>query len=431
MLEWFIYVIVTVIVGIGHFYFGRYVATRRCLEIKRELTASEEQNRVILNAIPDLIFRVHRDGTYIDFKGNESELAVPPDKIIGNNARDLLPSVQAESTMASIEKAVDTQEVQLIEYSLPTQSGQVQHFEARIAPAGGDEVLVIVRNINEQIRMRKLMIQTEKMMTVGGLAAGMAHEINNPLGGIIQGAQIITQRIDPNLTKNREAAKSLDLDLEKVVNYMETRKIIDSLSIIKESGNRAARIVNNMLKFTRKGDSHKSTQDINQLIDHAIDLATKDYDLKRKYDFMKISLRKNYDPHLPRIVCAESEIEQVLFNLLKNASQAMNEMEINKHTPPDYKPMIQIDTSLEDDQVLIKIKDNGPGVPDEKLPHLFEPFFTTKKTGSGTGLGLFVSYYIIVNNHKGWIGVDSQKGTGTTFSIKLPLNTTGESNHEI
>jgi signal transduction histidine kinase len=431
MVVWALSFIAAVGVGVTCFIWGMHLAARRCHEVEEELLVSEANIRIILKSIPDLICRLREDGTYLDLKGNEMELELSTGRFIGNNDRNFLPPPQTEDTLACIEKAIKTQEIQVMEYWLPTHDDHVQDIEARIAPYGKNEVLVILRNITEQVHMRKLLVQTEKMMTIGGLAAGMAHEINNPLGGIMQGAQIILQRIDPKLKKNRDAAEALDLDLEKMKTYLQNRKVIASLDIIRESGNRAAKTVNNMLKFTRKGETDKSSLNINQLIENTIELASKDYDLKRNYDFRNIILKKDFCHDLPEVTCAESEIQQVAFNLLKNASQAMTDNKQIKGVHQDYKPEINIQTRLEESHVVIKISDNGPGIPQETQSHLFEPFYTTKKTGSGTGLGLFVSYYILVNNHNGSITVESSEGEGATFTIKLPVNGHKQSSNEV
>ena len=156
-----------------------------------------------------------------------------------------------------------------------------------------------------------------------------------------------------------------------------------------------------------------------------MELANNDYDLKKKFDFRQINVVRNSAQNTPEIKLVETEIEQVLLNLLKNAAQAFPNKEFKNE-----EPTITITTDLEDGFVKITISDNGPGMPEEIRKRIFEPFFTTKPVGMGTGLGLSVSYMIITNNHKGRLEVQSIPEQGTTFSIYLPLNETHLLNKE-
>jgi len=184
---------------------------------------------------------------------------------------------------------------------------------------------------------------------------------------------------------------------------------------IKEAGSRATGIVKYMLQFSRRSDTHKKPVMLNKLVDHTIELACHDYDLKKKYDFRNIHLECEYDPMLPAVLCSPTEIEQVLLNLLKNAAQAIAEVQ------GLAKPRIGIRTCREEDMARIDVEDNGPGMSEEVRRRVFEPFFTTKEVGTGTGLGLSVSYMIVTDKHKGTITVDSSPGMGARFTVKLPI----------
>jgi len=171
-----------------------------------------------------------------------------------------------------------------------------------------------------------------------------------------------------------------------------------------------------MLKFSRKSDAKLTPADLATIIDNAIKLGSTDYDMKKKYDFKFIDITKEYDQSVPNILCCCSEIEQVLLNLFKNAVQAMEEIE-----DKDFKPKFVVRLSKELDYVRIEVEDNGPGIPKRIQKRIFEPFYTTKPVGSGTGLGLSVSYMIITQNHGGNMDVESTPGIGTKFIIKLPI----------
>ncbi|MBN1141229.1 MAG: GHKL domain-containing protein, partial [Deltaproteobacteria bacterium] len=275
------------------------------------------------------------------------------------------------------------------------------------------------QDITERKMMREIMVQTEKIMSLGGLAAGMAHEINNPLSIISQGVQNVLRRTAEPLPANLEAAAQCGVAFDILKEYLEKRNIFRSLEAIREAAGRAARIVENMLDFSRKNDALMAPQDLNRLLEKAIALAATDFDLKKKYDFRHVEIRTEF-ASLPLISCVETELEQVLLNLLRNAGQCL-------HEARRPKPLIAIRTRREDPWAVIEVEDNGPGIPAEIRNRIFEPFFTTKKVGEGTGLGLSVSYHIIVQRHRGEMTVDSEPGAWTRFIIRLPLGKkTGE-----
>lgn len=201
---------------------------------------------------------------------------------------------------------------------------------------------------------------------------------------------------------------------------MESRHIFDYLNGISEAGARAASTISNMLSFSRKNTTEWTNENLNNLIDETIDIASKDYDLKKGYDFRKTAIIKNYQEDLPSASCVRSEIQQVILNLLSNASQAMSAA---KKTTPS--PEVNITTTSNDTGITITIRDNGPGIHEKKLQYIFEPFFTTKAKGEGTGLGLSVSQYIISERHHGSITAENNPGGGSCFAIRLPFGNNG------
>jgi len=259
------------------------------------------------------------------------------------------------------------------------------------------------------------MIQTEKIMSVGGLAAGMAHELNNPIGAMLMGTQNVMNRLSPDLKPNLQAAEEEGIDLHRLHLYLEKRNILAYLKGVQESGTKASRIILNMLKFSRKSEFKMIPTDLANLLENVLELAGKNYDLKQKYDFRRISIIKEFDKDVPRVPCTETEIEQVFLNLFKNAAQAMSE---NNQCDA---PFLAIRLSKEGNKAKIEVEDNGPGIEEAVKKRVFEPFYTTKPVGKGTGLGLSVSYMIITDYHKGTMEVESTPGKGTRFIIGLPL----------
>ncbi len=277
------------------------------------------------------------------------------------------------------------------------------------------EALSLKKREDEKARLEEMMVQSEKMISIGGLAAGMAHEINNPLAGILQNAQVIRNRLKENLPKNVRAAEQLNVRLEDIQAYMEDREVYKMLDSVMDAGKRAAVIVANMLSFSRKSNSGYLAEDMARLLDKTLELAKSDYNLKKRFDFKRIKIITRYEPEAPKVMCKASEIQQVFFNILTNGAQAMMSWDDIK------EPCFELLIVSEHKQVRIEIQDNGPGMKEDVKKRVFEPFFTTKGVGDGTGLGLAVSYFIITESHNGSIEVRSKPGQGTAFIIKLPV----------
>lgn len=296
------------------------------------------------------------------------------------------------------------------------EDNEMRIYDIIIYPLANDEGAVVrMDDITTRVGMEEMMIQTEKMMSVGELAAGMAHEINNPLGGILQGAQNIVRRISPGLERNTRMAAESGIDLDKLQVFLEKQHIFRYIDGIREAGGRAAKIVSRMLQFSRRSESSMAPILLPDAIDRAIELANNDYSLKRKYDFKKIKIIKEYARDMQPVPCVATEIEQVILNLLKNSAQAIGTHGGNP------TPQISIRTFGKEEMAHIEIRDNGPGMEEKTRKRIFEPFFTTKQVGEGTGLGLSVSYMIITNNHKGTIEAASIPGDGSVFTIRLPF----------
>jgi|GEM_PF-5196674 PAS domain S-box-containing protein len=294
--------------------------------------------------------------------------------------------------------------------------GRLKNLNVSIYPLS-DEInpgrVIMVEDVTERKKIEEMMIQTEKMMSVGGLAAGMAHEINNPLGTIVQGCQNIVRRTSPELQKNIDSANQLGISIDKLEAYFTDRQIYEIIDSIKNAAEKAAGIIRNMLQFSRRSESKNTICNPVKLIDDVLQLATNDYDLKKKYDLRNIKIEKNYDVNLSEISVTVTEIEQVIFNIIKNAVQALKNVS---------EPKITIRLKNEPGNLIIEIEDNGPGIDENTKRHVFEPFFTTKEVGEGTGLGLSVSYMIITSNHRGSLSLESSHGNGANFIIKLPTN---------
>jgi signal transduction histidine kinase len=257
----------------------------------------------------------------------------------------------------------------------------------------GDKELAslgVFTDLREKLKMEKelqdtqmRLIQTEKMASLGSLAAGVAHEINNPLGGILIYASLLMEDFadqnDPRVQ-----------DLKRIV----------------EEGTRCKDIVKNLLEFARQTESKFESIAINKAIDDVL------FFLEKQALFHNIKTIKELNPDLPLIQCDPNPIKQVLMNMMVNAAEAMSEK----------GGTLTITTGINPDgsSIVIFFKDTGSGIPPAIQSKIFDPFFTTKDVGKGTGLGLSTSYGIIQSHH-GSIEVESAPGKGATFKIILPI----------
>jgi len=387
--------------------------------IHQELRMTQGYIKNIIDSMPSVVIGVDPDGriTHWNMAASAAAGISEGEDIRGRLLTDVYPDMSAYT--AAIRKSLEDREPVKTEKQPRHRSEEIYYEDIMIYPlvANGVEGAVIrIDDVTSRVRIEEMMIQTEKMMSVGGLAAGMAHEINNPLGIILQGVQNAIRRISPDLEANHEAALSCGVSLEAIRLYMEKRGIVRYLNGIKDAGSRAADIVSNMLNFSRRSESAMIRTDINKLLDNTVLLAASDYDLKKKYDFRHIEIVRDYEPDPVQVPCIDTEIEQVILNLLKNSAQAM--AEVKEKTE---KPRIILRTRKEPEHLRIEVQDNGPGIDEKIRTRIFEPFFTTKTVGIGTGLGLSVSFFIITNNHKGRIFVESELGKGAKFVIQLPV----------
>jgi len=329
----------------------------------------------------------------------------------------VLPVLRGE--LGKVKEAVGSRMVK-IENRIPrVADGEIRYQDVTVYPLvsnGVEGAVIRVDDVTERVQIEEMMIQSEKMLSVGGLAAGMAHEINNPLGAILQASQNIVRRVSPEFPVNLQVAESCGTNLDAVRRYLEQREVLSFLEDIRESGLRAAKIVENMLAFSRKPEGGGSSTDLAELLERTLVLAGSDYDLKKRYDFRQIEIVRDYAPDTPPVICQAGKIQQVFFNILRNGAEAMRETR-----DAGRGPKLVLRVFPEGRMVRVEIEDNGPGMDEAIRKRIFEPFFTTKPPGSGTGLGLSVSYFIVTQDHKGSLAVVSQPGEGSRFIIELPV----------
>ncbi|MEJ2638950.1 MAG: ATP-binding protein, partial [Desulfosarcinaceae bacterium] len=377
----------------------------------------------MMDAMPSVLVAVDAEVRVTQWNREAEGLTgIPADRAQGSLLGEVFPQIADQ--MGRIRDAIAHRPFEPQDTMALTVNGEKRINDIIVYPLSAEGVegaVIRLDDVTDRIRMKEMMIQSEKMLSVGGLAAGMAHEINNPLAGILQNTQVIENRLLGQLSKNDRTAVQCGVDRAAMHCYLKARRIPEMLASVSDSGRRAARIVDNMLSFARKGDSKPSSIDLAALMDLTLELAENDYDLKKRLDFRHIRVHKQYDSTLPPVPGNSSKIQQVFLNLLRNGAQAMAARpDRGDGAAPPAQFNLRILKRAE--MARIEIQDNGPGMDEDTCKRVFEPFFTTKNVGVGTGLGLSVSYFIITENHKGSLTVMSEPGKGSTFVIELPMN---------
>ena len=311
------------------------------------------------------------------------------------------------------------------------------NVDVAIPKAGADEIGAVARTLarfrdtlkEQSRRERELraaheelkatqasLIHAEKMASLGQLTAGIAHEIKNPLNFVNNFAVLSVELLDELKETARPAINALGADKRAEVDEV-VDMLTGNLEKIAEHGGRADGIVKSMLAHSRGGTGERQKVDLNALIDEALNLA---YHGARAQDHdFNITLVREFDRNLGPIELVPQDITRVLLNLFGNAFYAADKR--RREAGDDvFHPAMKVVTRDLGNEVEIKVRDNGTGIPTEFRDKLFQPFFTTKPTGEGTGLGLSISWDIVTQQHDGTIAVDSRAGEFTEFTIHLP-----------
>jgi len=324
---------------------------------------------------------------------------------------DKLSGSEKETLLQAI-KAVD-KELTIVEFKLE-RTEKVKRTTSVLLEETIDELekkradveqanTALKKSLEELKSAQAQLIQSEKMASLGELTAGIAHEIQNPLNFVNNFSEINDELLDDL----KEAIAKNDWD--EIENLFKDLK--ENESKVMHHGKRAEGIVKSMLQHSRTSSGEKELTDINALCDEYLRLAY--HGMRAKDKSFNAEFKTELDPNLPKLNVVTQEIGRVLLNLINNAFQAVGEVE---------KPEVIVSTKKLDKHIVIRVSDNGPGIPDNIKDKIFQPFFTTKPTGQGTGLGLSLSYDI-VKAHRGSIEVKSNMAEGTEFEISLPVNT--------
>ncbi|HBG47979.1 MAG TPA: hypothetical protein DDW90_00400 [Cyanobacteria bacterium UBA9971] len=277
-----------------------------------------------------------------------------------------------------------------------------------------------LKRANKEIKdAQSMVVHNEKMRSLGQLVAGVAHELNNPINfiyGNLSHLKNYSNDLIQIIAKYEEFKNQLPeekiQEIEKLKEDLEYEFIVEDLSLLikscHEGAERSKQIILDLKNFSRLDEAMVKEVDIHEGIDSALNI------LESKYKD-RVTVHKQYG-EIPQIMCYAGQINQVFMNVLDNAAQAI-----------EGNGNVYVRTKVIDQDAVIEIEDTGPGIDEETLPKIFDPFFTTKPVGEGTGLGLSICYKII-KSHNGKMEVESEKGKGTKFIIKIPVNWTEQSN---
>ncbi|HKY33984.1 MAG TPA: PAS domain S-box protein [Candidatus Polarisedimenticolia bacterium] len=376
----------------------RDVTQRRAMEesllaMQRRIQESEEKFTALVERAQDAIFLVDAAaGTVMLASVRAQELTGwPRAELTGRPALDLHPQEERARAGAHLRGAIEAGAAATAPFHLLRKGGEPLEVEVSshlLTYAGRHAVQWVCRDVSERRRAERekeelqlQLLQTEKLSAIGQLISGVAHELNNPLTGVIAYAQLLS---------SKDGDESIKRGLEKV--YAEAR--------------RCHRIVQNLLTFARKHAPSKMSVSVNDIVESTLEL--------RAYQLRVDNIRvvTNLSKDLPRAMADFHQLQQVFMNLVNNAHQAMK--------GSGRAGTLTLSSCVEGDRIRVAVEDDGPGIAPENLGRIFDPFFTTKQIGQGTGLGLSICYGI-VQEHDGRIIASSVPGGGSVFTVELPV----------
>jgi PAS domain S-box-containing protein len=399
---------------IGTFGISRDITESRKAE--EELRDAMHYIEYVINSIPIAILSVDEEDNVTQYNQTAKiflNQEVDPEEI---NLYKKFPELKMVNEF--LEKSRKFKNLVTDAITIADEEGEAKMYSISIFPLTTSTnfgSVILVEDVTNRRKMEQVLIQSEKMLSVAGLAAGMAHEINNPLGTISQGCQNLVRRSSAMLPRNFEVAKRLGVEMETIESYFKERQLFEIMDSMQGAVEKASEIIKNMLQFSRRSESKKVQYSLKKIVEEVIDLAYNDYDLKKKFNFRSFKIVKEYEDSIPDVHITVTELQQVVYNILQNAAHAMRGEENSGKLPT-----LTFRLSREIKYVRLEIEDNGPGIKEKIKNRIFEPFFTTKEVGEGTGLGLSVSYMIVTHNHNGLLTVESIPGRGTKFIIQIP-----------
>lgn len=353
-------------------------------EKAQELQRLTEYNENILESMDSGILVLDLDSRIVRWnRAMEALYGRPREQVLGRGLDDVFPEPFLEALRGSLVLGEQQEIANIYKLRLPAADGRTLMVNVSVAPfqVGSGErcgSILILDDVTARVRLEEQLQHSEKMASIGLLAAGVAHEVNTPLTGISSYAQMLRREVDATDPK------------------------AELLEKIEKQTFRASKIINSLLNFSRSGGIEFEALDVNKLVGDVLSL------LEHQLETARVKVRKELAADLPRVRGNENRLQQVFFNLILNARDAM-----------PSGGWLTVATRSDEDTVVVEVSDTGVGIKKEHVKRIYDPFFTTKGLGRGTGLGLSVSYGIL-QEHGGAIFVESAPGKGTTFQVALP-----------
>ncbi len=382
------------LLGLGSSKIGFYSEVKQKIQeleaANLSLRIKKSELQAIFDSISDGVVIYNNKGQ-VQQRNHICPRLFPQQTMVGKSCRELFHRERdRHPEYCPVERALQGESSQ-IAFSSTSDGGKTRYFEVTATPiedpSEQTRALLFLRDVTDKRLQELHLLQAEKMSSIGMLAAGVAHEINNPLTSVAGYAEALMRRL------RDEPGLAADPRLEVFSKYLDT--------IIRESY-RCKGIIDNLLSFSRKSDGAVARVDLNRILGEVLEL------VRHGARYENIEIEEELHPGLPPVNGDPSSLRQVFMNLTMNAIQAI-----------EGSGVVNISTSHSGSTVMARIKDTGTGIPPDVIDQIWQPFYTTKTVGQGLGLGLALTYNI-VQKHHGEIQVESQPGKGSQFTVKLP-----------
>ena len=354
------------------------------------LRAKKSELQAVFDAISDGVVIYTSEGI-VQHRNRVCPQLFAEQTLIGKACSELFhPEREKHPNYCPVERALEGENAHTTFTSMKN-PGETRYFDVTATPIhdprGTPRALLFLRDVTEKRLQELHLVQAEKMSSIGLLAAGVAHEINNPLTSVAGYAEALLRRF------REDEGLAGDSRLEVFKSYLE---------VIMRESYRCKGIIDSLLSFSRKSEGSFGRVDLNLLITEVLDLVGH----RARHENIRIDFRP--EPELPAILGDASALRQVFLNLTMNALQAVED-----------KGGVAVATTADGDMAIVQVEDTGCGIPEELLDQIWDPFFTTKTVGQGLGLGLAITYNI-VKRHEGEVEVLSRRGEGCKFTVRLP-----------
>lgn len=365
------------------------------------LRASEAYIKDILESMPLMLVGLDEAGNVTQWNRRAEDIAgVTAGEALGRNLWEVYPTITV--SRGEVAQALARGEPLTIKHS---QRGR-RNYDITVYPLQAESetgVVILIQDVTQRVQAENMLIQRDKMSSMGELASTMAHDIDGPLQGILSNVGQVRILLEPNAVLTEDKVARMQEMLAEAV----------------AQGRRASAVIGNLLQFARGHADEKQVADVAEIMDHSLQLAEDLLSLPGKLRFTDIHIERHYESDLPRVPCYVAELQQVFLSLLRHCCYAVGQA----LERVDYQPAIRVELMECYDNLWIKIQHNGVGLTEDEQKYIFEPFFSQESPDDDYDAGkrLSFSHFIITEHHKGQMAVTSDVNVGTTFHIQIDL----------